>query len=65
VLMSQPSVKDDRLETYLRSASNVMDALDRHEILGGPSAATVTLLVRYRVCFSKVLVPHLRLWYLH
>jgi TATA-binding protein-associated factor Taf7 len=38
------SVEDDRLETDVRSASGGLDAIDRHEVLRGPSVGTVRIL---------------------
>jgi hypothetical protein len=46
------TVKGDRLETAVRSASSGMDATDRHYVLRGPSVGIVPTLVRYRVRFS-------------
>jgi hypothetical protein len=42
------SAEDDRLETDVRCASSGMDAIDRQEVLRGPSVGIVPILVRYR-----------------
>jgi hypothetical protein len=49
----------------VRSASSGMDAIDRHEVLRGPSVGIVPIVMRYRVSFSMALVPQLQLWHLH
>jgi hypothetical protein len=42
-----------------------MDAVDRYEVLRGPSVGIVPILVRYRVSFSTVLISQLQLCLLH
>jgi hypothetical protein len=51
--------------TDVRSTNAGLDATDRHEVFGGPSAGIVPILVRYRVSFSPLLVPQLQLWHIH
>jgi hypothetical protein len=59
VVCKTASAKDDRLESNVRSASSGMDAINRHEVLRGPSVKIVPMPLRYRVSFSTALVPQL------
>jgi len=42
-----------------------MELIDRQEGLQGPSVWIVPILVRYRVSFSKAVVPQLQFWRLY
>jgi hypothetical protein len=58
-------VEDESLETDVPSGSSCIDAVDRHEVLRGPSVRVVGILIRYRVSFSTALVQQLQLWHFH
>jgi hypothetical protein len=57
VIRKIASVKDDCLETNVRSASSGVDEIDGYEVLRLLSVTIVPVLVRYRVSFSTALVP--------
>jgi hypothetical protein len=59
------SVEDDRLENDVRSTNSGMDAIERHEVLRGPSVEIFRIPMQYRVSYSAVLVTQLHFWLLH
>jgi hypothetical protein len=59
------SAEDDRLEADLRSVSNDVDAIARHEVFILSSVRTTPVLVRHHVIFFTALVPQLQLCHRH
>ena len=59
------NTEDGCLETGVRCASSGIYSINRQEVLRGPSAGTVRILVRYHVSLNPALVPQLQLWHHH
>jgi hypothetical protein len=51
------TIKDDRLEEVVRTASSCMDKIDNHEAFRGPSVGRVPMHVQYHVSCTTALVP--------
>ena len=57
--------RDDRLETMFIPQMVVWIQPTVKKYFREPSVGTVSIITRYRVSFSKALVPLLQLWHLH